>query len=141
MFEDTQPDEPKTLIEEKLKKATTERAPVAGQQPSGRAGRGGLGRGAGGRNFLEGLVDPSRQSGVMDQLLRGQSRHPFPAFGDPQTPGGADEPGAGASAAAGVLTAVDEDGEGDEEAKVPNEFEYFSDGNDDDDDDDDDDDE
>jgi 26S proteasome regulatory subunit N2 len=34
----------------------------------------------------------------------------------------------GAAAAAGVLTAVDEDEEGDEEADVPREFEYFSDG-------------
>jgi 26S proteasome regulatory subunit N2 len=41
--------------------------------------------------------------------------------------------GSGAAAAAGVLTAVDEDGEGDEEAGVPNSFDYFSDGGDDDD--------
>ncbi|ESZ91093.1 26S proteasome regulatory subunit rpn2 [Sclerotinia borealis F-4128] len=34
----------------------------------------------------------------------------------------------GAAAAAGVLTAVDEDDEGAEEATVPNEFDYFSDG-------------
>lgn len=34
----------------------------------------------------------------------------------------------GAAAAVGVLTAVDEDGEGAEEAVVPNEFEYHSDG-------------
>ena len=33
----------------------------------------------------------------------------------------------GAAAAAGVLTAVDEDEEGGEEAEVPKEFEYFSD--------------
>lgn len=37
----------------------------------------------------------------------------------------------GAAAAAGVLTAVDEDEEGAEEAEVPREFEYFSDGEDD----------
>lgn len=36
----------------------------------------------------------------------------------------------GAAAAAGVLTAVDEDEEGGEEAEVPREFEYFSDGED-----------
>jgi len=35
--------------------------------------------------------------------------------------------GSGAAAAAGVLTAVDEDEEGGEEAEVPREFEYFSD--------------
>jgi 26S proteasome regulatory subunit N2 len=37
----------------------------------------------------------------------------------------------GAAAAAGVLTAVDEDEEGGEEAEVPEEFEYFSDNEDD----------
>ena len=36
--------------------------------------------------------------------------------------------GLGAAAAAGVLTAVDEDGEGDEEASCPEDFEYFADG-------------
>ena len=36
-------------------------------------------------------------------------------------------PGSGAAAAAGVLTAVDEDDEGGEEANCPREFEYFSD--------------
>ena len=41
----------------------------------------------------------------------------------PQTPISA---GSGAAAAAGVLTAVDEDEEGAEEAPVPDEFEYFS---------------
>lgn len=34
----------------------------------------------------------------------------------------------GAAEAAGVLTAVDEGGEGEEDAEVPGEFEYFSDG-------------
>lgn len=33
----------------------------------------------------------------------------------------------GAAAAAGVLTAVDEDEEGDEEAPVPEDFDYYSD--------------
>jgi 26S proteasome regulatory subunit N2 len=37
----------------------------------------------------------------------------------------------GAAAAAGVLTAVDEDNEGDEEAPAPNDFEYFTDAEDD----------
>lgn len=36
----------------------------------------------------------------------------------------------GAAAAAGVLTAVDEDEEGGEEAEVPHDFEYFSSGDD-----------
>ncbi len=34
----------------------------------------------------------------------------------------------GAAEAAGVLTAIDEDGEGSEEAELPREFEYHSDG-------------
>lgn len=36
----------------------------------------------------------------------------------------------GAAEAAGVLNAVDEDGEGEEEADVPREFEYYSSGED-----------
>lgn len=128
LLDDTQPDEPKSLIEEKLKKVTTERAPVAGQGRGGRSG-------GQGRSLLDGLVDPTRGttgSQVMDQILRSQGRSPF-GLVDPQTPGGdlADLGiGSGAAAAAGVLTAVDEDGEGDEEAKMPDEFEYFSDGED-----------
>lgn len=115
---------------------TTERAPVAGQQGRGGAGAGGR---HGGRSILEGLVDPDRAGGigsnpVVDQLLRsgGAGRgSPFGSLIDmPSTPGG-DVPGAGAAAAAGVLTAVDEDNEGDEEAKVPNSFDYFSDASDD----------
>ncbi|KAH0489400.1 hypothetical protein TgHK011_009832 [Trichoderma gracile] len=125
---DTQPDEPKTLLEEKLKKVTTERAPVAGQQ---------LGRSGAGRSSRSLLDDPAgRLAGVnpvMEQLLRsqGQGRSPF-GLAEPQTPGGngSADVGSGAAAAAGVLTAVDEDGEGDEEATVPNPFEYFSDGED-----------
>ena len=42
--------------------------------------------------------------------------------------GGAARGEGGAAAAAGVLTAVDEDGEGTEEADLPGEFDYFSDG-------------
>lgn len=47
-----------------------------------------------------------------------------------QTPqrGAAPEGAAGAAAAAGVLTAVDEDEEGDEDAPVPNEFDYETEG-------------
>lgn len=37
------------------------------------------------------------------------------------------EPAGGAAEAVGVLTAVDEDGEGVEEAEVPKEFDYHSD--------------
>jgi 26S proteasome regulatory subunit N2 len=131
LLDDTQPDEEKTLIEEKLKKVTTERAPVAGQQSRGQDGRGLGGRGRGG---LEALVDGrSGGSELVNQLLRGSGsgRSPFGNLIDmPATPGMPDTMGAGAAAAAGVLTAVDEDGEGDEEAPVPGEFEYFSDGSD-----------
>ncbi|KAK5993000.1 26S proteasome non-ATPase regulatory subunit 1 [Cladobotryum mycophilum] len=127
LLDDTQPKEAKVLVEEKLKKVTTERAPVAGQQNT----RGGGARAAAsGRSLLEGLVDPARGSTgnpVMDQLLRTQGRTAF-GLADPQTPGGNNGGmGSGAAAAAGVLTAVDEDGEGDEEASVPRPFEYFSD--------------
>ena len=55
-----------------------------------------------------------------DQAAEGASR----SVVAPQTPGGA---GSGAAAAAGVLTAVDEDEEGAEEAPVPEEFDYYSD--------------
>ena len=47
--------------------------------------------------------------------------------------GRAADSGSGAAAAAGVLTAVDEDNEGDEEATAPADFEYFTDVEDDDD--------
>ncbi|KAF4469842.1 26s proteasome regulatory subunit n2 [Fusarium albosuccineum] len=129
LLHDTQPEEEKSLLEEKLKKVTTERAPVAGQQ-TGRGGR----SGGQGRSLLEGLVDPSRggNNAMIGQLLRNQGRSPFGHLdAEPQTPGNS---GSGAAAAAGVLTAVDEDNEGDEEAKVPKEFEYFTDGEDEDDD-------
>ncbi|OAQ63592.2 26S proteasome regulatory subunit Rpn2 [Pochonia chlamydosporia 170] len=123
LLDDTQPNEPKSLIEEKLKKVTTERAPVAGQARSGARS------GAQTRSLLDGAVDPARgasNSQALSQLLRGQGSF----LGDPQTPGGNHGIGAGAAAAAGVLTAVDEDGEGDEEAPTPGEFEYFTDGED-----------
>lgn len=127
LLHDTQPDEEKSLLEEKLKKVTTERAPVVGQQ----ATRGG--RSDQRRSLLDGLVDPTRpgsNSAMIGQLLRNQSRGFAHLGAEPQTPGNV---GSGAAAAAGVLTAVDEDNEGDEEAKTPREFEYFSDGDDDDD--------
>jgi 26S proteasome regulatory subunit N2 len=130
LLDDTQPDEPKALIEEKLKKVTTERAPVAGANNQ----RGGAGGRAGGpgRSILEGLVDPSRGSTgnpVVDQLIRNSQARGLGGLMDlPSTPGAGDVSGSGAAAAAGVLTAVDEDGEGDEEADVPGEFDYYTDG-------------
>jgi len=86
---DTQPDNEKVLIEEKLKKASVERAAAP--------------------TTLEDMRNESFN-------LRRQAD----AHGE----------AAGAAAAAGVLTAVDEDEEGGEEADCPGEFEYFSDNED-----------
>lgn len=83
---DNQPEEEKVLIEEKLKKASIEKAAAP--------------------TTLEDMRNESFN------LAR---------------QGEAEASGVGAAAAAGVLTAVDEDEEGAEEAEVPREFEYFSD--------------
>ncbi|KAK6829770.1 26S proteasome regulatory subunit Rpn2 [Apiospora arundinis] len=104
LLHDTQPDHNKQLIEEKLKKVSTDKAPVPN------AGGGGANRMA--RTELE------------NRLLQSFGVNP------PVTPGGA----GGAAAAAGVLTAVDEDQEGDEEAQPPRDFEYFTENDDEDDD-------
>lgn len=124
LLDDTQPDEPKTLIEEKLKKVTTERAPVAGAA---------AGAGATPRNAAQSLLSnwSSREmSGgnnirELNELLQLTARG---AEGRAAQVGG----GSGAAAAAGVLTAVDEDNEGDEEAPAPADFEYFTDAEEDD---------
>ncbi|KAF5665148.1 26s proteasome regulatory subunit n2 [Fusarium heterosporum] len=124
---DSQPDEEKSLLEEKLKKVTTERAPVAGQQ-NARGGRSG-GQGRSILDSLPAVADAQRgssNSAMIGQLLRNQGRSPFGLLdAEPQTPG--NNGGSGAAAAAGVLTAVDEDSDDDEEAKVPKDFEYFTD--------------
>jgi 26S proteasome regulatory subunit N2 len=88
---DTQPQEEKVLIEEKLKKAPTAKAAAP--------------------TTLEDMRNESFN-------LRRQA--------DAQ----GEASGSGAAAAAGVLTAFDEDDEGGEEAEVPREFEYFSDNED-----------
>lgn len=115
-------------MEEKLKKVTTERAPVApagggGGGGGGRGGRGGLGAGS---TLLDAL---NRQASGNDLTLNDLNNLFRPTRGSPEgaaaTP--SREGGAGAAAAAGVLTAVDEDAEGDEEADIPKEFEYFTD--------------
>lgn len=118
MLQDTQPDEPKSLIEEKLKKAMTEKAPVSDGQTTGGASRSARSAAASIRDIpMTGVMPPIlRESGMTPaewEMLR-QSANPAV--------------GGGAAAAAGVLTAVDEDAEGDEEATVPSEFEYFTDG-------------
>lgn len=124
------------MIEEKLKKVTTEKAPVAGQTPGGAGSGGRLGRQSavadvGGGALADALRAAMRDSGgsggaALNEMLRasaeGRNTGDFPnLFGS-----GAGE-GEGAAAAAGVLTAVDEDDEGAEEAVVPGEFEYFTD--------------
>ncbi|KAJ0159998.1 26S proteasome regulatory subunit rpn2 [Colletotrichum tanaceti] len=120
LLQDTQPDEEKSLIEEKLKKVTTEKAPVAGQSNAGGSSAG---------------LTPRQQQNLISQALRAgnggdlRSLNELSELLGRQRRGdlaGATDEG-GAAAAAGVLIAVDEDGEGDEEAGVPREFEYFTD--------------
>ncbi|KAI1333917.1 26S proteasome regulatory subunit rpn2 [Xylariaceae sp. FL0016] len=96
LLHDMQPEKEKALIEEKLKKVATEKAPVAGA-------------GNVGRNNPRSAVEEA----LLSQLGTG-----------PMTPSRNES---GAAAAAGVLTAVDEDEEGDEEAPVPRDFEYYTD--------------
>ncbi|KAL2756047.1 hypothetical protein ACRALDRAFT_1050675 [Sodiomyces alcalophilus JCM 7366] len=118
---DTQPEEEKSLIEEKLKKVTTEKAPVAGQR---------TGAGAGGASGQEqNLIRQAlRSEGNLRSLNELNELLGHRLGGAGTNDAGASAPGSGAAAAAGVLTAVDEDGEGDEEAPLPREFEYFTDG-------------
>jgi 26S proteasome regulatory subunit N2 len=84
---DSQPGEEKILIEEKLKKASIEKAAAPTT-----------------------LEDMRNESFNLRRQAEGETS------------------GAGAAAAAGVLTAVDEDEEGGEEAECPRGFDYFSDG-------------
>ncbi|KAH9908842.1 26S proteasome regulatory complex, non-ATPase subcomplex, Rpn2/Psmd1 subunit [Xylariomycetidae sp. FL2044] len=95
LLHDMQPEKEKELIEEKLKKVATEKAPVAGNAQSRNP-----------RTVEEALL--SRLGGNM---LATPTRNET----------------SGAAAAAGVLTAVDEDNEGDEEARPPRDFDYFTD--------------
>ncbi|KAI0204373.1 armadillo-type protein [Astrocystis sublimbata] len=94
LLHDTQPDKEKSLIEEKLKKVATEKAPVAGAAS------------AQGRTMRI-------EEAILSRL--GQNAPVTPSRNQ-----------SGAAAAAGVLTAVDEDAEGDEEAPTPQEFEYWT---------------
>jgi 26S proteasome regulatory subunit N2 len=127
---DTQPGEPKTLIEEKLKKVTTERAPVAG---GGAGGSGTAPRNAAQtllQNWPSGAMGGGSNIQELTELLQLTSRGQRGARSGAANTGAAAGAGSGAAAAAGVLTAVDEDGEGDEEARPPADFEYFTDGDD-----------
>lgn len=127
------------MIDEKLKKVTTEKAPVAGGGSGSGAGAGAglttgqtqsllsqaLGRanGPGGAaQSGESLQDLfARRAAESGQL--GSNPFGLPGFGGQDVPGS----GSGAAAALGVLAAVDEDNEGDEEATAPEAFEYFTD--------------
>lgn len=103
-----------------MKKVTTEKAPVAGQSNASGSSAG---------------LTPRQQQNIISQALRAgaggdlRSLNELSELLGRQRRGdlaGATDEG-GAAAAAGVLTAVDEDGEGDEEADVPRDFEYFTD--------------
>ncbi|EAQ83422.1 hypothetical protein CHGG_09826 [Chaetomium globosum CBS 148.51] len=118
LLHDTRAGEPKELIEEKLKKVTTERAPVAGAAAPGTTPR----------NAAQSLL-----SNWSSRAMTGAGASNIQDLNDllQLTARGAQERaaevGSGAAAAAGVLTAVDEDNEGDEEAPAPADFEYFTD--------------
>ncbi|KAK4217556.1 armadillo-type protein [Rhypophila decipiens] len=130
LLHDTEPEEPKALIEEKLKKVTTERAPVAGassatprqtaQNLLSQAQRGQL-SGSSMRDLNE----------LFQLTARGAEDRAAQLGGLGASGGAAEQSGSGAAAAAGVLTAVDEDAEGDQEADVPGDFDYFTDAEDD----------
>ncbi|KAK3385414.1 armadillo-type protein [Podospora didyma] len=124
LLHDTQPGEAKSLIEEKLKKVTTERAPVAG------------GSSASGATPRQSVL-PQGQRGVagsiqdLNELFRLTARSQENFASQDRRDAAAPGTGSGAAAAAGVLTAVDEDAEGDEEASPPDDFDYFTDAEDD----------
>lgn len=96
---DTQPGEEKVLIEEKLKKASIEKAAAP--------------------TTLEDIRNESFN-------LRRQAEGETAGVGAFNLQG--ETSGVGAAAAAAVLTAMDEDEEGGEEAECPRGFDYFSDG-------------
>ncbi|KAM3545058.1 hypothetical protein ARSEF1564_001979 [Beauveria bassiana] len=127
LLDDTQPDESKSVLEEKLKKVTTERAPVAGVQRSGNR--------TSNARLLETLVGDSRRgpdtNAMLDLLSRG---------GRLNLGGGEREipsrqvytPGTGLVQGHPERNSpeVDDEGEGIEEAEVPDEFDYFTDSSD-----------
>ncbi|PNH62491.1 hypothetical protein VD0002_g5588 [Verticillium dahliae] len=124
LLEDTQPDEEKVLMEEKLKKVTTEKAPVAGQR------NGGGERPEMTTRQQQELIQQALRAGASGDLRSLNEFNNLLSQTRVRHDDDDDMGGIGAAAAAGVLTAVDEDGEGDEEATVPDEFEYFTDSED-----------
>lgn len=120
------------MVEEKLKKVTTERAPVAGQTTGGTAGRGfgrqsamaDVGDDALAEALRAAMRDGSGGGAALNEMLRQSAQtRGVDLFGAGASSGS----GSGAAAAAGVLTALDEDEEGAEDAQVPGDFEYFTD--------------
>jgi 26S proteasome regulatory subunit N2 len=108
---------------------------VAGQQPGTSAPPGRLSRAQRENLLSEALRGTGASPDALQELLNRHVRDGgaggLQLFGGRNRTGGdpaqASEGHGGAAAAAGVLTAVDEDDEGDEEAPVPNEFDYYTD--------------
>lgn len=124
------------MVEEKLKKVTTERAPVAGQTTGGTAGRGfgrqsamaDVGDDALAEALRAAMRDGSGGGAALNEMLRQSAQtRGVDLFGAGAGTGTGSGSGSGAAAAAGVLTALDEDEEGAEDAQVPGDFEYFTD--------------
>ena len=115
---------------------TTEKAPVAGAPAAGRrraeaALLSQAFRDIGSEDALANLLATGRPDSVADlaslaALQAGMGRRAPEA----EAGGSGRDVGSGAAAAAGVLTAIDEDNEGDEEAPVPADFDYFTDAED-----------
>ncbi|KAK8145178.1 proteasome regulatory particle base subunit [Beauveria asiatica] len=127
LLDDTQPNESKSVLEEKLKKVTTERAPVAGAQRSGNR--------ASNARLLENLVGDSRRAPDTNAMLDLLSRGGRLNLGSGEReipPRHVYTPGTGLvqGHAERNSAEVDDDGEGIEEAKVPDEFDYFTDSSD-----------
>jgi 26S proteasome regulatory subunit N2 len=118
LLQDTRPDEPKTLLELKVKKTKVKPAPAPSAGPVGPSGIPGLGSlGSGPRRIPD---DDDELSAAIAASLAGAVG--AAGLGERMGEGGAD-------AAAGVLNAVDEDEDG-EEAEVPQDFDYYSEGDD-----------
>lgn len=74
-------------------------------------------------------TQPSEAKSLIERKIKKPTTRPAPASAVPTTPGndGEDAQAGNANDAAAVLTAIDEDEEGGEEAQLPDEFDYYSD--------------
>lgn len=116
---DNEPDEPREIIELKSSATATQPAPTTDSTQRGN------------NQPMLRLPDGMMVS-PMDLLARAQMGVPLMGGNEGEREEEADQLGeGGAAAAAGVLTAIDEDEEGGEDAPVPHEFEYHSDNEDD----------